>query len=123
LLVDDRQVNIDHFSERDILLGESSGEEAESSDAEALPAISSVDTDSLRDAPLYKGTSYLVFLDDYFTTRYYRRPIIEKMIEDLAYLGPDDRMAIVRYNGRQLEVVADWSGDRADLEQSFETAL
>ena len=124
LLVDGEPVAIDHFSERIATVSTPTAEElAVAEDPDALAAISTADPDELAGRSLYKGNSYLVFIDDYFTTRYYRRPLFKRLVQDLTYLGPDDRMAIVRYDGKRLEVISDWTDDRNLLEASFQTAM
>ncbi len=69
------------------------------------------------------STSYLVFIDSYFTRRAGRRNRILREIEaNLARLGPDDRMAIVAFDGRRLEVLSSWSGSPQELAGALETA-
>src|SRR5215211_6922514 len=40
------------------------------------------------------GTSYLVFIDDYFSVQQRRNEVLEAVKKDLAQLSPHDRMAI-----------------------------
>src|SRR6185436_12993530 len=41
------------------------------------------------------GTSYLVFIDDYFSTEVRRNEVLASLKSDISRLGPQDRMAIV----------------------------
>jgi VWFA-related protein len=70
-----------------------------------------------------EGNNFIVFLDDFYTNRLYRRPVILKFIQDLALLDPNDRMAIVRFKGKKLEVDAELTHDRVILENAFRHAL
>ena len=45
------------------------------------------------------GTYYLVFIDDYFSITPNRDQVLKGLKADLGRLGPDDRMAIVAYDG------------------------
>jgi len=63
------------------------------------------------------GVSYLVFLDDFFSISSRRDPALERLRTSLARLQPDDRMAIVAYDGRQLEVLCRPTGDRLELQR------
>ena len=69
------------------------------------------------------ATSYLVFIDSYFTRLAGRRNRILRQIEDnLARLGPDDRMAIVAFDGRKLAVLSSWSQSTEELSQALAAA-
>ena len=46
------------------------------------------------------GTSYLVFIDDFYPLPRDRDHVLEKVSADLARLRPEDRMAVVAWNGR-----------------------
>lgn len=95
LLVDGRETAVDYFDER----------------RERLATTSS--------AP-EAGTSLLVFVDDYFTDRRYRNALLRKLVDGLDTLGPQDRMAVVRFAGRKLEVVSDWSASPGELRGRLE---
>ena len=55
------------------------------------------------------GTSYLVFIDDFYPLARDRDLVIEKLSADLGRLRPEDRMAVVAYDGLQLEMLSSWS--------------
>jgi VWFA-related protein len=61
-------------------------------------------------------TSYLVFIDEYFTTQRDRDLALERLRSELPALGPEDRMAIVAYDGDRVDMLLSWSrsGDELD---------
>lgn len=61
------------------------------------------------------GTSYLVFIDDFFTRAPDRDRVIDGLIEQLPNLTPQDRMAIVAYDGKTVEMLTTWSQSIPDL--------
>jgi VWFA-related protein len=69
------------------------------------------------------GTCYLVFIDDYFAIANQRNSVLAAFKADLAQLGPEDRMAIVSYDGGRLAMVANWSSSRSDLERALDRAM
>ncbi len=68
------------------------------------------------------GTSYLVFIDDYFSIAADRNRVLDSMREDLPFLGPEDRMAVVAYDGKGLEMLTTWSRSVVELERVFKRA-
>jgi VWFA-related protein len=69
------------------------------------------------------GTSYLVFIDSYFTTHAARRNrILDEIQSQLLRLGPNDRIALVAFGGRKLEVLSSWSRSEAQLADAFDRA-
>ncbi|HEY0781410.1 MAG TPA: VWA domain-containing protein, partial [Thermoanaerobaculia bacterium] len=69
------------------------------------------------------GTSYLLFIDDFFSLRGRRDEVLRAVKADLARLGPEDRMAVVRYDGRRLDSLSSWSRDAGELARSLDGAL
>lgn len=67
-------------------------------------------------------TSYLVFIDEYFTTAARRNQVLSQVIEQLPMLSPEDRMAVVAFDGRKLEMLSTWSQSVAALTRVFEAA-
>ncbi len=68
------------------------------------------------------GTSFLVFIDDYFAMKRDRDPAIDQPIAELPRFAGQDRMAIVAFAGRQLEVLSGWSSDLDHLRHALEAA-
>ena len=69
------------------------------------------------------GTSYLVFIDDFYPLQRDRDKVIEKISAVLARLRPEDRMAVVAYDGRKLEMLSSWSQSVPELERVFRKAM
>ena len=69
------------------------------------------------------GTSYLVFIDDFYPLPRDRNKVIEKISADLGRLRPEDRMAVVAYDGLRLEMLSSWSQSSAELERVFRKAM
>ncbi|HEY0513042.1 MAG TPA: VWA domain-containing protein [Thermoanaerobaculia bacterium] len=75
----------------------------------------------LTDGPV--GTYYLVFIDDYFAIAANRNLVLKSLQKDLGRLGPDDRMAIVAYDGGRLAMLSNWSGSQAGLARALDQAM
>ncbi len=99
LLVDGQEVDIDYFSEVRGGLTLDPGAGAE----ELLPGVPALAPGE----PV--GTSYLVFVDDFFAVASDRDRVLNAMIDDLPLLAPEDRMAVVAYDGKNLEMLSTWS--------------
>jgi VWFA-related protein len=68
------------------------------------------------------GASYLVFVDDFFSLSRDRDRVLEALRDDVGRLGPEDRMAIVAFDGDQLEMLTSWTGSARDLERALRDA-
>jgi VWFA-related protein len=113
LIVDGEIVPIELFSEvREGLAVARSG--ADGGDAtRSVPALEP-------GAPV--GTSFLVFVDDYFSIGRDRNRVLDHLVEQLPRLGPRDRMAVVAFDGRELELLSSWSGDLPAVAQTLRQA-
>ncbi|HZF09049.1 MAG TPA: VWA domain-containing protein [Thermoanaerobaculia bacterium] len=69
------------------------------------------------------GTSYLVLVDDYFSLAQRRDEVLRSLKDDIGRLQPEDRMAIVAYDGRKLDMLASWTGDQAVLGRALGQAM
>jgi VWFA-related protein len=69
------------------------------------------------------GTWYLVFVDDYFAHSVHRNRVLEALKNGLSRLGPDDRLAVVAYDGGRLEMLSSWSNSASDLSRAFGNAM
>lgn len=108
LFVDGKPVPIDYFTEI-------SGGVAAASEAGA-PGIPEA-TPGER-----VGTSYLVFVDQFFAVAADRNRVLAKLGEQLGLLGPRDRMAVVAWDGNHLTMLSPWSGSRPELERALAQA-
>jgi VWFA-related protein len=68
------------------------------------------------------GTSYLVFIDDYFSLRLDRDRALERLRDEIPALGPEDRMAIVAYDGDRVDMLSSWSQSTDELESVLQKA-
>jgi VWFA-related protein len=112
LEVDGEAVDIDYFSE--VQGGRALS--AEGDGATTLPAIPAV----VAGEPV--GTSYLVFVDDYFTFEDDRNRVLDGIEADLPLLGPRDRMAIVAFDGHGLDMLSSWSQSASELGRALAKA-
>jgi VWFA-related protein len=69
------------------------------------------------------GTSYLVFIDNYFATEFRRNEVLRELKEQLSHLRPEDRMAIVAWDGGKVAIVSNWSSSPAELARAFDAAM
>jgi VWFA-related protein len=68
------------------------------------------------------GVSWLVFVDDYFSIGRDRDEVLDALREQLGNLGPADRMAMVAWDGRRLEMLSSWTRSLPALERAIEQA-
>jgi len=69
------------------------------------------------------GTNYLVFIDDFFTlSAEARNQVIDETVGSLSLLGPGDRMAVVAFDGRKVELLSEWTRAPSLLRSAFERA-
>jgi VWFA-related protein len=68
------------------------------------------------------GTSYLLFIDEYFALQRDRNHVLDRLTADLAQLRPEDRMAIVAYDGQRLDMLSSWSQSVPELERALRKA-
>jgi len=115
LKVDGKEVPVSYFSE--ILGGQAVAPPAAPGGTAAASAVPGVGPGGA------VGTSYLVFVDDYFPTEIRRNEVLKSLKNDLARLGPEDRMAIVAYDGGRLALVSNWSQSQAELARAFDQAM
>jgi VWFA-related protein len=114
LIVDGKPVTVEYFTE--VREGEAQGQEPASSQAATPSAPQSVATGAVR-------TNYLVFIDDYFAVERRRNEVIQSFKESVDRLGPNDRMAIVAFDGARLTMLSSWSDSGAALKKAFDQAI
>lgn len=69
------------------------------------------------------GTSYLVFIDNYFATEFRRNEVLRDLKKQLSHLQPEDRMAIVAWEGGKVSIVSNWSSSANELARAFDVAM
>ncbi len=61
------------------------------------------------------GTDYLIFIDDDFAIPSSRNEVLEGIVGQLGELAGEDRVAVVAYDGRRLELLSGWTRSLARL--------
>ncbi len=121
LLVDGEAVSIDYFSEiRNGIVRPAARPAAEPGaleSAAAPPAVPSLAPGE----PV--GVSYLVFVDDFFSLKPDRNRVLEALAANLGFLRPEDRMAVVAYDGKDLDMLTSWTDLEPVLERAFQDAM
>lgn len=109
LRIDNREVPIDYFTEvRD---GVATAPEGESAVLSARPAGEPV------------GTSYLVFIDDFFSIGKQRNQVLRELQEELSFLRPEDRMAVVAFDGERLTLLTTWEDRPSEIKKALDAAI
>ncbi len=103
LLVDGREVPVQYFSEIRDQVAQASEQEGETAGVPAVTAGQKV------------GTSYLLFIDNFFGIKADRDRVLNKLRDDLEVFDDVDQMAIVAFDGRRLEMLRNWSHSAAEL--------
>jgi VWFA-related protein len=67
-------------------------------------------------------TSYLVFIDDFFSVKRDRDDLLGELADQVASLGPGDLVAVVAFDGTGVETLTNWTGDVARIEEVLEAA-
>ncbi len=110
LLVDGKEVEISNFSEvREGQVVTAVGREPGA--AVPLPSVEKV-----------VPTNYLVFIDDFFSFAIHRNRVLNKLSEQLSVLGENDRVALVAFNGKKLELLTNWTRSLSQLEAALTKA-
>ncbi len=68
------------------------------------------------------GTRYVLFIDDDFAIPTSRNRVLEQLTDQLGGLGPRDRMAVVAFDGRRLELLSGWTRSLAKLASALDEA-
>jgi VWFA-related protein len=114
LEVDGKAVPVEYFNEVRGGQAIAPGEEERNSPVKGLPSLAP-------GSPV--GTSYLVFIDNFFSLAPRRDEVLRSLKGQLSRLGPEDRMAIVQYNGGQVEMLTSWSNSERQLGAAIEKAI
>lgn len=114
LEVDGKPVPIEYFNEVRGGQAVAPGEEDKGSPVKGLPSLAP-------GSPV--GTSYLVFVDNFFSVAPRRDEVLRSLKSQLSLLGPEDRMAIVQFDGRQVEMLSSWSSSERQLGSAIEKAI
>ena len=110
LLVDDQPVRIEYFTE---VHGGTAVQRGPDSPSAALPALAPGE-------PV--GTSYLVFIDEMFTLARDRDSVLTALSEQLPNLQSQDRMALVAYDGKRVDMLMNWTSEIPALTRALRKA-
>ncbi len=121
LTVDGNVVPIEYFSE----IRHGSAVAADATPGSETPRAPSLKIGTVPSATPGEvvGTSFLLFVDNYFGQARDREIVLENIIETLPRLGPKDRMAVVSFDGRELELVGNWETSRPAIERNLRRAM
>jgi VWFA-related protein len=117
LRVDGKEAPVGYFSEvrgGAAVAPASSGEAEQGAPVPGLPSLAP-------GSPV--GTSYLVFIDDFFPIAPRRDEVLRALKKDLSQVGPDDRMAIVAYDGKKVTMLTSWSNSERTLGRALDQAM
>ncbi len=109
LMVDGKEVPIEFFTE----VREGAAVAQSETATQAAPGLT-------RGEPV--GTSYLVFVDDFFPLARNRNSVLKSIREGVSLLGPEDRMAIAAFNGRRLEMLSSWTQSKDQMAKALQRA-
>ncbi len=115
LVVDGRERPIEYFSEiregREVVAAAAAGDH--SADAEApVP-------ETLGEAA---ETDHLVFVDDYFGIKRPRNRSLHGIGDQLSALPPRDRVAVVAFDGNQIDVLTSWTSEPEEVRRALDQA-
>ncbi len=68
------------------------------------------------------GTSYLLFIDELFAIDTDRAKVLAGIAQDLPLLGAADRLAVVAFDGRELDMLSTWSSSPEALSRALDAA-
>ena len=108
LTVDGREVPIEYFTE---VIGGTAVVPQEG--GTTVPALAPGET---------VGTSYLVFIDEFFSRPNDRDRIVRRLSEQTDLMNPEDRMAVVAYDGKRVEMLSSWNQNPEELQRVFRKA-
>ena len=103
-------VPIDYFTEI------AEGRALATADGEAVAGVPNLEPD----APV--GTSFLLFIDDFFTIKRDRDRVIDRLEKDLTQLGPADRVAAVSFDGKSVDMLTTWTNSPSELSDALREA-
>lgn len=114
LLVDGREVPVEFFTE--VVEGTVAAIPPRDGETAPAPAPSGISEQER------VGRSVLVFVDDSFSIAPHRNRVLQEMERSLDKLAPQDRVALVSFDGKKLDLLSEWTSDRDRLAMAFATA-
>ncbi len=106
LLVDGEEVPIEYFTEvRDGRLIES---------GKTVPELEGADS---------VGTSFLVFVDEFFPIHNDKQLVLRAVAERARTMRPGDQVAVVAWDGRNLEMLSGWTSSPQEVAKAIDAAI
>ena len=68
------------------------------------------------------GTSFLLFIDDFFSIKRDRDRVLDRLEKDLTELGPADRVAAVAFDGKTVAMLTAWTNSPTQLSDALQQA-
>jgi len=122
LLVDGREVPISYFTEIRGAQAVAAPQPAAPAAANGAPAPAPAAPSPQVEPGTAVGRHYLVFVDDGFAVGARRNLALERLRDGLRRLGPEDRMAVIVFDGANLAVLSGWTADQAALAAALRRA-
>lgn len=110
LLVDGSEVPIEYFTE--VIGGVAVARQGDGTDA-TVPA-------QVPGEPV--STSYLLFIDDYFSIARDRDRVLDNLVEQLPNIRSQDQMAVVAFDGKGVEMLSNWTSSVNALTRTLKEA-
>lgn len=110
LMVDGREVPIEYFTE--VIGGVAEVRQGSTADATVPAQVPGEEV----------ATSYLVFIDDHFPVARDRNRVLDHLIEQIPNVRPVDQMAIVAFDGRQVDMLSNWTSSVNALTRTLKQA-
>ena len=110
LTVDGKPVPIDFFTE---IVSGTAVERPAAGDVKGVPQLVPGETVPRR---------VLLFIDDSFSRKNERDAVLESIYQQLEFLTPEDRIAIVAYDGERLEMLSTWRPRGTEIERAVRRA-
>lgn len=115
LLVEGRETEIEYFSE--VREGREVAHSAPVAEAEASSAATQGDRPG---RPVV--THHLIFVDDYFAILSHRNRALRAIREQLDALAPEDQVAVMAFDGRELDLLTPWTASRREISGALRAA-
>lgn len=114
LVVDGEETPIDYFTEvRGGVAAEPDPESGPGAAGDRPPAV---------EAGEPVGRSFLLYIDEITARPHDRDRVIDGLRDQVAHLRPEDRMAVVAFDGRQLEMLQNWTSSQQELDRALRDA-
>ncbi|MEP7009898.1 MAG: VWA domain-containing protein [Acidobacteriota bacterium] len=119
LIVDGKKVGVDYFSEI------AEGAEVKPSSSSAVTTAATATTAKVPVAapePERVARNYLIYIDEVFALANVRDVVLAHLATDLSTLGPADRVSVLAFDGKKIDVLCPWTGDPKQVAAALDRA-